>query len=823
MSAADDLAQEAWAAELAGRRPPGVPFARWAAAVVRNGARSLFREDDRRGAREREHARSRGRESAPGDAALERIEACERLVAGVRALDEPYRSAVVMRWFEGRSPGEIARATGAPVRTVHTRLSRALALLRARLDADVGGDRSAWVALVLPLALRPRLETGLLLMSTKTAIGLCAAAAVAVAAALHFLGDRADVPPERADAAELGGGGLTAPLEAPAVPDTASLDAPAGETRELAEPEPSEPSSEPALPPLAPAPATVDMRGRVVSADGHPVPGVEVVAYDLGRSRRLELGGPPIRTDADGRFAIQWVDGRPGELLVDDPRFAPVLHPIVWGDVFEPLYVVVVAPAIELAGTVADERGNGIAGARVAWSAPGGIRASLGVPLERNVFDEHVATCDALGRFVLSRCPGMDGARLDASHAGYSSAHVEAPRFDDPTLSFTLVANRVGELLRGRVVDRDGEPVAGASVGLGNAGARTDEGGAFALDLGTVGSPHDGVLRAAAPGRLPARLPCGAESPTAPGAWPDPLVLVLGGEALSIAGRVVYADGEPVASPNVELLDQELMGAFPFDFGDSSFRVHKTVESVVGEGPQVPDIEVPWHEADGAFRIDGLQERAYRLRVSDPATLQSFVTAPIAAGSEDVLLELPDEPRWPRLYGKVVDPRGDPVVGADIQVERVDLETGEARNGTWSHSDAEGAFDVGVLSRSVGTLLAKAGGAAVWKRFSIAELAGDGPVTIVVPLRCRVQVDLTASAIDADRLEFVDVNGERVHMVVTRGTVAWGATEAELVDRRSEVMSVTEDAHSLVLRAGGEEVARVPVTLTPGELTVLRP
>lgn len=73
----------------------------------------------------------------PGDDLEEtaiRQEQRERLLAAVRSLPPDYRTAVLMRHFHQLSYEEIAQRTGAPVRTVETRLYRARALLREALS-----------------------------------------------------------------------------------------------------------------------------------------------------------------------------------------------------------------------------------------------------------------------------------------------------------------------------------------------------------------------------------------------------------------------------------------------------------------------------------------------------------------------------------------------------------------------------------------------------------------------------------------------------------------------------------------------------------------
>src|SRR5205823_5109556 len=89
-------------------------------------------------------------------------ESHKRLVLAVLELPEPYRSTVLLRWFEDLAPRDVAGRTGVPVETARTRLKRAHGMLRARLDRDAGG----W-APALPLA-APKL-TGGTTMGIKTA------------------------------------------------------------------------------------------------------------------------------------------------------------------------------------------------------------------------------------------------------------------------------------------------------------------------------------------------------------------------------------------------------------------------------------------------------------------------------------------------------------------------------------------------------------------------------------------------------------------------------------------------------------------------------
>jgi RNA polymerase sigma factor (sigma-70 family) len=150
---ADDLAQETWLAARGSRRPAEVAPSTWLAAIVRNLLRMRVRSEHRRAAREDAAAAESARAAAPSDpeTALERLELQQLIGRLVLELAEPYRSTVVLRYYEGLTGGEIARRTGVPAGTVRWRLKQGLDTVRARLDAR-WGHRGAWIPLIAPLA-----------------------------------------------------------------------------------------------------------------------------------------------------------------------------------------------------------------------------------------------------------------------------------------------------------------------------------------------------------------------------------------------------------------------------------------------------------------------------------------------------------------------------------------------------------------------------------------------------------------------------------------------------------------------------------------------
>jgi RNA polymerase sigma factor (sigma-70 family) len=144
---ADDLVQQTWVAAAESPPDPRQPVRPWLAEVMRNFRRMRLRASARRRAREL-HAAGTGTAVSPTDVLLEQLE-LQRLVARLLGeLEEPYRTAILLRFHEGHPASRIAAEQGIPAGTVRWRLSEGLRRLRQRLDDAHGGKRAAWAALV---------------------------------------------------------------------------------------------------------------------------------------------------------------------------------------------------------------------------------------------------------------------------------------------------------------------------------------------------------------------------------------------------------------------------------------------------------------------------------------------------------------------------------------------------------------------------------------------------------------------------------------------------------------------------------------------------
>jgi len=184
---ADDLVQEVWQRAL--ERPPHHrgQLRGWLSRVARNLAANRWRGEARRSEREERRASER-----PAASELEaRLELRKELVGALDCLHQACRETILLRYFEGLAPRDIAARQGAPLATVKTRLRRGLAQLREALDKRHGGDRHTWMsgltALGMPLGTGVRAGTpviGGIIVGTTVKV---AAAALVAAVGLYFV------------------------------------------------------------------------------------------------------------------------------------------------------------------------------------------------------------------------------------------------------------------------------------------------------------------------------------------------------------------------------------------------------------------------------------------------------------------------------------------------------------------------------------------------------------------------------------------------------------------------------------------------------------
>ena len=795
---AEDAVQDAMRVAITAPPLRGEALPAWLRTVVRRCALDLGRGERRR--RERERAVSRA--SSTEAETLEQAELLQHLLKAVLALDEPYRSTVWQRYFADQSPRAIAARENVPIKTIKTRLWRALAQLRERLDRRCG-DRGVWLSVLIPvIAKKPSTLAGAVLMSSKTKLALVVALSVVVAVSW--------ITWSMETATNVG---LSRPTEVPSP---------------VVHPETSERPSEPALErsraalsegaatngsdaPVAPSPAVagVPLGGVVLDVEARRVPGIQL-------SCNAKPFEPPVFADADGRFTAARAPGL-ATLAVYDAEYVAVLAPTLYDlDVPHPELTIVVAPSAVLSGLVVDESGQPIERAEVVVSLGVDVRPRIPRVLDRCVGVNFSTMTTDDGAFALGSVPAIETSRLRLAARGFRT--LEMPVGEARALSrFVMQRIVVGDTLEGVVVDEQDRPIPDAVVSLPSWSVVTQPDGTFRVELWKAEDLPEGTLPdlvAVASGRLPGKITALSPDWRSRSAWPRDLRFRLGGAAERIVGHVRHSDGQPVLDVQVTFVPPEPEQITQTLFDSPLTRLAESIAAVD---------ETPESDA-GGFETPPVVPGSYRLRVFDPHTLAILITDPIRTGLPPVELRMPERGLWPALSGTVVDRSGAPVAGADWIVEREDpmLANGSVLQGAWQQATAEGRIEGPPLSRDVTTLCVKAAGMANWVRFPIADLVGKD-FRVVVPVGCQARVEVGATWGEIDQVGFLDLAGQRSSVVFTHGNFAFGSTTIAITEGRSQTFVALDDCVELLLFRSGALVGKVPVVLRPGAMNVLSP
>lgn len=159
----DDVVQQVWVETLRkGRRAHALRP--WLFGVLRNVARTELRRDSHR--RAREEASEPAMAAPQPDELVERVELEREVASALLEIAEPYRSTLLLRYYQDLSPTEIARHLKIPAGTVRWRLKQGLELLRTNLDARFSGDRRRWALALVPTAAAARGGLGKVAIAT---------------------------------------------------------------------------------------------------------------------------------------------------------------------------------------------------------------------------------------------------------------------------------------------------------------------------------------------------------------------------------------------------------------------------------------------------------------------------------------------------------------------------------------------------------------------------------------------------------------------------------------------------------------------------------
>ena len=450
-------------------------------------------------------------------------------------------------------------------------------------------------------------------------------------------------------------------------------------------PEPEEPATPEEPEPAAPEPASLEM--KVVDRDGRPVSGATVHAGlgDFGRYQMASTGdGGTVRLGTQPSNQPLW-------LLIERKGLVSEVREVVLRPGEARPMRVTLFRGVRAEGRVVDESGRPVAGAEVVLS---GHLLGPELPDDRSGFlrsrETLRATTSRTGRFHFEALPEGDVTLL-LQHPSYA-AQREVHQVDHGDLGKIVL--RRGVALSGRVVDRDGRPVADLPVraflpemdfcgGAPAFSASTGTDGAFLLPHVPAGEVVLSVRRDDVRPLTEWVRPAGG-----------PVELKVRSGAV-LRGRVLDPSGRPMAGATVRPV--------PAIFG---VWVDVDTSSCAPVSPAVTD-------AGGRFSVGGLRPDLYDLVASAGDRSGHALGLRAAAGTVRDGIEIrlrrgmadPSSRTTVPVRGRVTGPGGAPVGGA--------LVTNLAGARAWTADD--GSFEVQVPVRGIGITALRRG-------FTISEI-----------------------------------------------------------------------------------------------------
>jgi RNA polymerase sigma factor (sigma-70 family) len=571
---ADDVEQQTWL--LALRSPPrhGASLRGWLGVAARNVARQLGRGRSRRARHEGDLAPHR--DAPPTADLVAEAELQQRIGRAVLDLDEPFREAVLLRYFEGLPPAAVADRLGVPVETVRSRLRRAHERLRGRLDEDAGG-RAAWAAVLWGRTSRSHESLGVREFVRSVPVGGAAMtaaqklAAAAVLVALATAGTWVALRPAGREAA---------PDETAAAPATTSdADASRPRTRRAgAATEEADPAAATAalpgddLPPpvdLDRADRDLDLHGTVVDAAGRGVHGARIAAVTYPwraasvlnhAAHDLEDATAATRSARDGTFALRLARGRSVALRVAADGFATLeMSSVLAGERVR----VTLRPGVRLVVALTDAEGAPLDGAAVRVFASGNAEQGIDLEVRGTSGADGICAFDGLP-------PGLKVFVAPTHAKGYGSwTAVALPENGDIRTEIRL---KPGRTLTGRVIDASTRaPIAGARIGMNwtmEMAVATAADGTYALPGWTGHGVQE--VRVRAEGYASDEKVVGAAEQVDFALQPG----------YAAHGRIVGADGQPVDGALVTLIasqfvqnDQRTSDGYATTAADGRFRI----------------------------------------------------------------------------------------------------------------------------------------------------------------------------------------------------------------------------------------------------------
>ncbi|MES1245768.1 MAG: carboxypeptidase-like regulatory domain-containing protein [Acidobacteriota bacterium] len=511
------------------------------------------------------------------------------------------------------------------------------------------------------------------------------------------------------------------------------------------------------------------LTGRVVGPDGAPAAGASVATSSdthpnppLGPASACPpVGRAQATTDAEGRFVLDSLLG--GRIHVWATKAGTL------GSGIESLEIpdggeaeaptLKLAPGATVTGRVLREDGSPAPAAQVF--------------IERSADSLFFipSWADGDGRYRIEGVPpGKQTILARHETLGTGSREIELAAGGENQADITLAPEEPPHMARGRVVDPDGEPVAGALVRNGQVTVYTNAGGAFSIPVEENG--YELVARKA--GYAPAYL-----TQWAAGGAREDLELRLGREA-SVSGRLLGFDPSDLAETRVSA------------FGADS-------------GMQIPGLV----SSDGTYRVQGLSPGEW------------LVSAGLGDRSADARVEIaPDDPEILQdlslpgrfeVRGRVIDADGAPVEEAEVRIAVVGRdERNDSDSQSMAVSGEDGAFSMEAEDGTYEIVAWREGsGLSGGGRFTVAGAPVDGLEVRLAPMAV-----LTGRLLGIPEEELADAE-VRVELgsFGSAGEIEPGEEGAPPGYRFDDL---GPGAWTLRAHAGAEEVVR-RVTLKPGD------
>ena len=809
---ADDVAQETLLAALASP-PKDAADARhlraWLGRVAFNLAHLSTRRTMRRRAREERVARAE-RTDSTADRVI-RGSVLEKVVDAVAELPEPYRTAVRLHYFEGRSTAAIARETGTSETAVRKRLWRARGRLRRTLDSCHNGERQAWFQALAPLigapaALRPATTASL---ATAPKLAAVVLVGLGVGFGWHRVSKSAALEAPRAGSAGLAEGVHTAGLSAPDPrepvlfsPRVASTD-----SSRRGDATRNERSGGPEMGVLSTtghsrsgrSRAGGSFRARILDLHGTPLGGLPVAAESAP-------GTPLAWSDAGGSFRVGRGDLAPETtLIVARAEWATLRAPrLRSSDAW-----LLAAPAVDLAGRVLMDGGRSPAGVRVSVR----VRDEAFAGLERRVgADElRLPACEvrADGSFTIDRVPSAEGIELTFSRGATLLGAVPVPAFSDGAMWIDLGEGvELRSRIAGRVRDDRGAPVGGARVSLGERSTWTDGAGRFVFEGAGDADPDE--LTASKPGFAGSHLAYAGDS-----APSEARVLNV---ELAIAGTQDTIEGHVEGERGAAFLGWVVF-ATPAEGEDGSTGADFGGSGRLGEpgAPPAPVANTAVAEpvrADGSFRLFVAADRPWRVLAFDPERGSFTRVATVRAGEQGVSLAVVERHDDARLA--LLGSDGAPLAGREFSAELVGEGTGGRFAGLLASSVTDGsgvaalpAVDFGLSLRVFDPSLGWSPAVPAPRRGGSVVLARPGALVVDAVDWAGVAASVAAEDAAGLPVDFGAPSGRRARVSLAGG-------RAPLLELPSEARTL------LLLDASGRVLARDTLEPTAGTITHAR-